>query len=175
MNAYIPFDKRNQRCGGRANSFTAGFPLDFWLDDELNNCPSADKTLWTWARNARRQSQCETILTLNTPTPICAMREMTQCHRHWALLDSWDSCDLTWTGLRIFCERPICTTVSAILLNGCDYIRRSTRIQAGFLNWTRKAKEFSNDRADGIGPPEYCRRWNNVDISSVADDTPTRD
>jgi hypothetical protein len=154
------------------NSAAANFPaggggVDFFVGDELNNCPLADQELEAMGLNAHAANpSVKTILTLNTPnSDLYNDGDGRSAIDHWVLLDSreqWPA--LPWSGPGDLWSYASCNTGSGNTPEWLvDYPPINERIQAGFLNWTQQATGILYYRSDGWNSGNTIDSWNNVD------------
>ncbi len=153
-----------------ASNFPASLPLDLYVADELNGCPSAYPTLKTMGTNAHAANpSVKTIMTINTPDPnLFNEGDGRSAIDHWALLDSmqqWPSLPFTGGGdlwSYTSCNAGFGNTPEWMV----DYPPINERIQAGFLNWTQGATGILYYRSDGWTAGNAIGSWNNVDTTA---------
>ncbi len=154
------------------NAAAANFPVggggvDFFVGDELNDCPLADQKLVEMGLNAHAANpSVKTILTLNTPnSDLYNEGDGRSAIDHWVLLDSqeqWPT--LPWSGPGDLWSYTSCNTGSGNTPEWLvDYPPTNERIQAGFLNWTQQATGILYHRSDGWTSGNTIDSWNNVD------------
>ena len=154
------------------NAAAANFPVggggvDFFVGDELNDCPLADQKLVEMGLNAHAANpNVKTILTLNTPnSDLYNEGDGRSAIDHWVLLDSreqWPT--LPWSGPGDLWSYTSCNTGSGNTPEWLvDYPPINERIQAGFLNWTQQATGILYYRSDGWTSGNTINSWNNVD------------
>lgn len=188
------------RCDGTHSNFpspsqidaaAANFPLDldldFYVGDELNDCPSAYTTVTAFAERAHLSSRnVKTIMTVESPRPEL-FNKVTKRSAidHWVLLvagqkehslpfvsdrnlwsssgkrDLWElsKSDL-WTYAS--CNTGLGNTPEWMI----DYPPINERIQAGFLNWTQGANGILYYRSDGWTQGNTLGSWNNLDTTA---------
>jgi hypothetical protein len=147
-----------------AANFPAGLPLDLYLADELNGCPSAYAPLKTAGANAHAANRSvKTMMTIDAVDP-----NLYGAIDHWVLLDSvqrWPALPFTGGG-----DLWSYTSCNAGFGNApewmTDYPPVNERIQAGFLNWTQGATGILYYRADGWTAGNTIGSWNNVDTTA---------
>ena len=153
-----------------AANLPATLPLDFYVGDELNDCPKAYPVIKTVGANVHAANRSiKTILTTDTPHPD--LRDEGQGRSavdHWALLDSvgkWPSVPFTSGG--DLWSYASCNTGSGNAPEWMvDYPPINERIQAGFLNWTQGATGILYYRSDGWTAGNTIGSWNNVDTTT---------
>jgi hypothetical protein len=153
-----------------AANFPAGLPLDLYVGDELNGCPSAYSALKTMGSNAHAANpSVKTILTINTPDPnLYNEGDGRSAIDHWVLLDSmqqWPSLPFSGPGdlwSYTSCNPGFGNTPEWMV----DYPPIDERIQAGFLNWTQGATGLLYYRSDGWTAGNTIGSWNNVDTTA---------
>ncbi len=153
-----------------AANFPVGLPLDLYVADELNGCPSAYPALKTMGTNAHSANpSVKTIMTINTPDPnLFNEGDGRSAIDHWVLLDSmqqWPSLPFTGGGdlwSYTSCNPGFGNTPEWMV----DYPPINERIQAGFLNWTQGATGILYYRADGWTAGNAIGSWNNVDTTA---------
>ncbi len=153
-----------------ASNFPAGLPLDFYVADELNGCPSAYTPLRTMGTNAHAANRSvKTIMTINMPDQnLFNEGDGRSAIDHWALLDSmqqWPSLPFTGGGdlwSYTSCNAGFGNTPEWMV----DYPPINERIQAGFLNWTQGATGILYYRSDGWTAGNAIGSWNNVDTTA---------
>jgi len=153
-----------------AANFPAGLPLDFYLGDELNGCPSAYPALNTMGTIAHAANRSvKTMMTINTPDPnLFNEGDGRSAIDHWVLLDSmqqWPA--LPFTGGGDLWSYATCNTGFGNTPEWMvDYPPINERIQAGFLNWTQGATGILYYRSDGWTAGNTLSSWNNVDTTA---------
>ncbi len=153
-----------------AASFPAGLPLDFYVADELNGCPSAYPALKTMGTNAHAANpSVKTIMTINSPdSNLFNEGDGRSAIDHWVLLDSvqqWPALPFTGGGdlwSYTSCNTGFGNTPEWMV----DYPPINERIQAGFLNWTQGATGILYYRADGWTAGNTIDSWNSVDTTA---------
>jgi hypothetical protein len=159
-----------RQISSAAGKFPAGFPLDFYVGDELTGCPSAHASIKTLATRAHAVDRgVKTILTLNTPEPkLYDEGDGRSAIDHWVLLDSIEK----WPARPFTAGGDLWSYTSCNTGHGntpewmIDYPPINERIQAGFLNWTQGAKGILYYRADGWTAGNAIGSWNNVDTTA---------
>ena len=153
-----------------AANLPTGLPLDLYVADELNGCPSAYPVLKTAGTNAHTANpSVKTIMTTNTPDPnLFDEGDGRSAIDHWVLLDSvqqWPVLPFTGGG-----DLWSYTSCNAGFGNSpewmVDYPPINERIQAGFLNWTQGATGILYYRPDGWTAGNAIGSWNNVDTTA---------
>jgi hypothetical protein len=153
-----------------ASNMPAGLPLDLYVADELNGCPSAYPPLKTAGINAHAANpSVKTIMTANVPDPnLFDEGDGRSAIDHWVLLDSvqqWPA--LPFTGGGDLWSYTSCNTGSGNTPEWMmDYPPINERIQAGFLNWTQGATGILYYRPDGWSAGNAIGSWNNVDTTA---------
>ncbi len=153
-----------------AANFPAGLPLDFYVADELNGCPSAYTPLKTMGTNAHAVNRSVmTVMTANAPDPnLFNEGDGRSAIDHWVLLDSvqqWPALPFTGGGdlwSYTSCNTGFGNTPEWMV----DYPPINERIQAGFLNWTQGATGILYYRSDGWTAGNAIGSWNNVDTTA---------
>jgi len=153
-----------------AASFPAGLPLDLYVADELNGCPSAYSPLKTVGTNAHAANPIvKTIMTTNAPDPnLFNEGDGRSSIDHWVLLDSvqqWPTLPFTAGGdlwSYASCNVGFGNTPEWMV----DYPPINERIQAGFLNWTQGATGILYYRSDGWTAGNAIGSWNNLDTTA---------
>jgi len=153
-----------------AANFPVGLPLDLYVADELNGCPSAYPALKTMGTNAHAANpSVKTIMTINSPdSNLFNEGDGRSAIDHWVLLDSmqqWPSLPFTGGGdlwSYTSCNPGFGNTPEWMV----DYPPINERIQAGFLNWTQGATGILYYRADGWTAGNAIGSWNNVDTTA---------
>jgi glycosyl hydrolase family 123 len=153
-----------------AASLPAGLPLDLYVADELNGCPSAYSPLKTVGTNAHAANPIvKTIMTTNAPDPnLFNEGDGRSSIDHWVLLDSvqqWPSLPFTAGGdlwSYASCDVGFGNTPEWMV----DYPPINERIQAGFLNWTQGATGILYYRSDGWTAGNAVGSWNNLDTNA---------
>jgi len=153
-----------------AANFPAGLGLDFYVGDELNDCPNAYAALKAMGANAHAANRSvKTILTTETPRPELRNEgHERSAIDHWVLLDSvekWPAQPLSggddlWSYTS--CNTGFGNTPEWMV----DYPPINERIQAGFLNWTQAATGILYYRSDGWTAGNTIGSWNNVDTTA---------
>jgi hypothetical protein len=162
---YIP--STSEINAAAANFPTGGGGVDFFVGDELNNCPLADPQLKNMGLNAHAANRSvKTILTLNTPNAnLYNEGDGRSAIDHWVLLDSleqWPT--LPWSGPGDLWSYTSCNTGLGNTPEWLvDYPPINERIQAGFLNWTQQATGILYYRSDGWTSGNTIDSWNDVD------------
>ncbi len=126
-----------------AANFPAGLVLDFFIGDELNDCPSAYPVLKTIGTNAHAANRSvKTTISTDAPHPdLYSEGHGRSAIDHWVLLDSvqkWPAVPFTVGGdlwSYTSCNTGFGNTPEWLV----DYPPINERIQAGFLNWTQGA------------------------------------
>jgi glycosyltransferase involved in cell wall biosynthesis len=159
---------------GQINSAAADFPegleLDFYVGDELNDCPSAYNALKSMGRNVHAANRrIKTIMTTEAPNPnLYDEGEGFSAIDHWVVLDSvqkWPALPFTDRGdlwSYTSCKTGFGNTPEWMV----DYPPINERIQAGFLNWTQGATGILYYRSDGWTAGNAIGSWNNVDTTA---------
>jgi len=171
------------RCDGSYNSqpstsqinaaaanLPSPLPLDLYVADELNGCPSAYQPLKTVGTNAHAATPAvKTIMTTNSPDPnLLDEGDGRSAIDHWVLLDSvqqWPALPFTAGGdlwSYTSCNTGFGNTPEWMV----DYPPINERIQAGFLNWTQGATGILYYRSDGWTAGNAIGSWNNVDTTA---------
>jgi hypothetical protein len=162
---YIP--STSEINAAAANFPVGGGGVDFFVGDELNNCPLANDHLMEIGRNAHAANpSVNTILALNTPnSSLYDAGDGRSAIDHWALLNSrqqWPT--LPWTGPGDLWSYTSCNTGFGNTPEWLvDYPPINERIQAGFLNWTQHATGILYYRSDGWTAGNTMDSWKNVD------------
>ena len=153
-----------------AANFPAALPLDLYVGDELNDCPSAYASLRTIGASAHAADRSvKTILTTDTPRPELRNEgHERSAIDHWALLDSVEK----WAALPSSAGDDLWSYTSCNTGLGntpewmVDYPPINERIQAGFLNWTQGAMGILYYRSDGWTAGNTIGSWDNVDTTA---------
>ena len=158
------------QINGVASNLPANLPLDLYVADELNGCPSAYPALKTLGINAHTANpSVKTMVTTNTPDPnLFDEGDGRSAIDHWVLLDAtqqWPT--LPFTGGGDLWSYTTCNTGSGNTPEWMiDYPPVNERIQAGFLNWTQGATGILYYRPDGWISGNTIGSWNNVDTTA---------
>ena len=170
-----------------AANFPLDLELDFYVGDELNDCPKAYPAVATLSGNAHLAGRgVKTIMTVESPRPdLVSEATKRSAIDHWVLLvsvqkehslpfvsdrnlwspsgrsDLWarSRSDL-WTYAS--CNTGLGNTPEWMV----DYPPINERIQAGFLNWTQGAKGILYYRSDGWTQGNTLGSWNNLDTTA---------
>jgi len=167
--SYTTIPSASQINAAAAN-LPAGLPLDLYVSDELNGCPSAYQPLKTVGTNAHAATPTvKTIMTTNAPDPnLLDEGDGRSAIAHWVLLDSMQQ----WPALPFTVGGDLWSYTSCNTGFGnapewmVDYPPINERIQAGFLNWTQGATGILYYRADGWTAGNAIASWNNVDTTA---------
>ncbi|HEV2523203.1 MAG TPA: hypothetical protein VGT24_12545, partial [Candidatus Acidoferrales bacterium] len=153
-----------------AANFPAGLELDFYIGDELNDCPDSYSVIKTIGANIHEASRgVKTILTTNElHPPLRDGKQGRSAIDHWALLDSMQQ----WPALPFIGDDDLWSYASCNTGSGntpewmMDYPPINERIQAGFLNWSQGATGILYYRADGWTAGNTLSSWNNVNTTA---------
>jgi hypothetical protein len=148
-----------------------GLPLDLYVADELNGCPSAYTLLKTVGTNAHAANpSVKTIMTTNSPDPnLLDEGDGRSAVDHWVLLDSvqhWPALPFTGGGSDLWSYTSCNTGFGNAPEWMVDYPPINERIQAGFLNWTQGATGILYYRSDAWTAGNAIGSWNNVDTTA---------
>jgi hypothetical protein len=154
-----------------AANLPKGLPLDLYVADELNGCPSAYRPLKTLGTNAHAANHSvKTIMTTNAPDPnLLDEGDGRSAIDHWALLDSlqqWPALPFPGAGSDLWSYTSCNTGFGNAPEWMVDYPPINERIQAGFLNWTQSATGILYYRSDGWTAGNTLNSWNNVDTTA---------
>jgi len=168
--SYTTIPSASQINGAAAN-LPAGLPLDLYVADELNGCPSAYQSLKTMSANAHAANPTvKTIMTINAPDPnLLDEGDGRSAIDHWVLLDSmqqWPALPFTGDGSDLWSYTSCNTGLGNTPEWMVDYPPINERIQAGFLNWTQGATGILYYRSDGWTAGNTVGSWNNVDTTA---------
>lgn len=165
---------RNLPSTGQVNTVAANFPpglaLDFYVADELNNCPKAYGALKTLGRNLHASHfGIKTLMTTDAPDAnLFDEGDGRSAIDHWVLLDSqerWPK--LPFSGGGDLWSYTSCNTGSGNTPEWLlDYPPVNERLQAGFLNWTQGATGILYYRADGWTAGNTINSWNNLNTTT---------
>jgi hypothetical protein len=153
-----------------AANFPAGLVLDFFIGDELNDCPSAYPVLKTIGANAHAANRSvKTTMSTDAPHPdLYSEGHGRSAIDHWVLLDSvqkWPAVPFAAGGdlwSYTSCNTGFGNTPEWLV----DYPPINERIQAGFLNWTQGATGILYYRSDGWTAGNTISSWNYVDTTA---------
>ncbi|HEV2521213.1 MAG TPA: DUF4091 domain-containing protein, partial [Candidatus Acidoferrales bacterium] len=152
------------------SNLPAGLPLDLYVADELNGCPSAHAALKTVGLNAHTANRrIKTMMTTNAPdSNLFDEGDGRSAIDHWVLLDSvqqWPALPFVGGGSDLWsyasCNIGFGNTPEWMV----DYPPINERIQAGFLNWTQGATGILYWRSDGWIAGNTIGSWNNVNTT----------
>jgi hypothetical protein len=146
-----------------------GLPVDLYVADELNGCPSAYRPLKTVGTDAHA-ADVKTIMTTNAPDPnLLDEGDGRSAINHWVLLVSvqqWPALPFNGRGSDVWsytsCNVGFGNTPEWMV----DYPPINERIQAGFLDWTQGATGILYYRSDGWAAGNTVSSWNNVDTTA---------
>lgn len=148
----------------------AGLPLDLYVADELNDCPSAHAALDRVGLNAHAANRgVKTIMTTDAPdSSLFDEGDGRSAIDHWVLLDSaqqWPALPFVGGGSDLWSYTSCNTGFGNTPEWMVDYPPINERIQAGLLNWTQGATGILYWRSDGWTAGNTIGSWNNVNTS----------
>jgi hypothetical protein len=158
------------RIDAAAANFPEDLALDFYVGDELNDCPHASPVITAVAANVHAANRgVKTIMTADEPhRDLRDEGHGRSAIDHWVLLDSMEK----WPTLPFTSGGDLWSYTSCNEGHGnapewmVDYPPINERIQAGFLNWTEGATGILYYRADGWTAGNAIGSWNNVNTTA---------